>query len=318
MKLKITLLVLLISIAGLTGCLLDEETSDEQAPFQIVVVTDVHVRLPGNPDDGEYDNQKNLDTIQQAVDIINDNYSSADFVAVTGDLVGCLFSEDPDDYLTGDENPAETFKLLFDNLLPPYHVALGNHDYYTGFDPVIGEHLPAEDIDAVESIWKKVLNTDPYYSFVHKGIQMIFLNSGRGPEQVTPCYGLDVETGCKGSFDQEQMAWLERCLQRPEPALLFSHHPPGHDAQLQELFLFDIMGIDINDRFYQIVEQYRSKILAIFSGHWHLWQEYLLFDTIPVYQTGSLGDYFGSKRNISIVDIDPVQNRVQVSRYTAP
>lgn len=306
----------LILFSSFSGCRLDDENSNENTPFQIVVVSDIHVRIPGNQDDGVYDNQKNLDTIQQTIDLINEYYSDADFVAVTGDLVGCLFSEDPDDYLIGADNPAERFKLMFDNLIPPYHVAFGNHDYTIGFDSNLDEHITTLNIDAVESVWKKVLETDPYYAFVHKGIQMIFLNSNRASSRFEPCPGLQVEGLCQGSFDPQQLAWLESCLKRPEPAIIFCHHPPREDdpGNLSSVF-FDSFGIDPGDRFYEIADQYKHKILAMFVGHWHIWQDYTLHDTIEVHETGAVGDYFGSPKNISIVEIDPALNRVTVTRH---
>lgn len=138
------------------------------------------------------------------VDRINEIHMDADFVAVTGDLVGCLFSENPEDYLTLENNPALQFSNLFDHLNLPYYVALGNHDYHTGYDPVIREHIPATDFEAVEIIWKSVLNVDPYHSFIHKSIHMIFLNSNRGMTRLLPCSGLETETLCMGSFDPVQ------------------------------------------------------------------------------------------------------------------
>jgi hypothetical protein len=72
-----------------TGCR-DNETpsSADRSAFEFIVVSDIHVRLPGNPDDGYYDNQTNLANAMLAVDLINEQYGDADFVAVSGDLVG--------------------------------------------------------------------------------------------------------------------------------------------------------------------------------------------------------------------------------------
>ncbi len=87
-----------------------------------------------------------------AVDLINELYTNADFVAVSGDLVGCLFSETIHDHPIDVSNPAIEFRNLFDHLNLPYYVVLGNHDYHTGFDPVILEHIPAADPEAVELV----------------------------------------------------------------------------------------------------------------------------------------------------------------------
>jgi 3',5'-cyclic AMP phosphodiesterase CpdA len=314
-------LTLILLVLCLVGCRdNDAPQTDDRSPFEIVVVSDVHVRLPGNPDDGFYDNQANLANAMLTVDRINERHLDADFVAVTGDLVGCLFSEIPEDYLTGENNPAERFKYLFDHLMLPYHVALGNHDYHTGFDPGIREHIPATDFNAVELVWMTVLGIEPYYSFIHKGVHMIFLNSNRGTTRSLPCSGLETETLCMGSFDDKQMAWLEACLDRPEPAVIFCHHPPVEtSASPDQPFwisrLSEIMVIDPADRFYDIIQRHKDRILVIFSGHWHLWREYALFDVIPVYQTGPVGDTLGSGENMITARIDPVRETIQVTRH---
>lgn len=298
----------------LAGCWPDDN-SDENRPFKIVVVSDIHVRIPGNMDDDFYNNQENLDNARHTIELINEYYSDADFVTVTGDLVGCLFSEDPDDYLTGSENPAEKFKQLFDDLIPPYHVAFGNHDYYVGFDPDIDEHITTSNIDAVGSVWRKVLGTEPYYSIEHKGVQMIFLNSNRGSKRFEICQGYEIEAMCKGSFDPEQMAWLESCLKQSEPAIIFCHHPPGKDSNTITSTLLNAYSIDSDDRFYEITEHYKDKILAMFSGHWHLGEEYMLFDSIPVFVTGAVGDPLGSSENIYVAEIRTELKSVQVTHH---
>ena len=70
-----------------------------------------------------------------------------------------------------------------------------------------------------------------------------------------------------------------------------------------------------DDRFYDIAAAYRDKILAVFSGHWHMWREYTLFDTIPVYQTGPVGDYWSAGENMAIATIDPDHKTVDVQRH---
>ena len=312
--------LILFSVILSNGCHENNADPDKTKPFEIIVISDTHVRIPGNLDDGDYDNQKNLTNLNLAVDLINENYSDADFVAVTGDLVGCLFSENSMDYLVGDtESPPEKFKQIFDHLNLPYYVTLGNHDYHIGYDPTTAEHIPSLNPEAVEAVWKKVLGIKPYYSFIHKGVQMIFLNSNRGQSMFIPCNGHDTETRCMGSFDPEQMDWLETCLNRPEPAIIFCHHPPVYETETTDSFsltsiLSQFMSIDIEEKFYDIAWSHQDKILAIFVGHWHIGQEYTLFDSIKVYLTGSIGDAFGSKKNISIVKIDPTLKSIKVSQ----
>lgn len=82
--------------------------------------------------------------------------------------------------------------------------------------------------------------------------------------------------------------------------------------------LSEIMVIDPADPFYEIIQRHKNGILAIFSGHWHLWREYSLFDTIPVYLTGPVGDVLGSGENMAIARIDPVLKTIHVTRHLTP
>lgn len=304
-----------ILLTGSTGCGSSADKASEIESFRFVVLSDIHIRIPGNPDDVVNNNQRNLDNLDHAVNIINTHYASADFVAVTGDLVGCLFSEDPDDYLNGGLNPPELFMEMMDGLMKPYYVALGNHDYQKGFDAVLGEGISTDDIDRVEAVWNKVLGILPYYAFVHKGVQFIFLNSNRGPLRDQICPGDQIERFCTGSFDDEQLLWLEACLERKEPAILFCHHPPRTDSNGKVWTFYSAYQIDPEDFFYDIVRHHKDKILAIFVGHGHYWQSDTLYGTITVHETAAMGDMLGDADNICVVDIDPVTRQVTVHRH---
>ena len=145
--------------------------------FKFVVISDVHVRLPGNPDDAFYDNATNIALFSEALTHIKAECPDADFVMVTGDMTGCLFSDNPADYGTGADNPAEAFKRMMDTLGMPYYAALGNHDYENGFSTSTGQGITSSNTVGIEAVWKKVLGNDPYYTFVHKGVRFIVLNS---------------------------------------------------------------------------------------------------------------------------------------------
>ena len=119
------LLLLALTFSMLIGC--GGGGSDSPAPvtpsadsFKFIVITDVHVRLPGNPDDIVYDNTGNLNQFSGALDRIAASHPDADLVIVNGDLVGCLYSNNPEDYLIGTDNPAETFKAMMETLGKPY------------------------------------------------------------------------------------------------------------------------------------------------------------------------------------------------------
>lgn len=311
----IAMVALLLMLKVGLGCGSSTDKNSDTTPFRFIVLSDIHVRIPGNPDDEFYDNRMNLENIGQAVNIINSEYGSADFVAVIGDLVGCLFSEDLDEYLNGVSNPSEIFMEIMDGLVKPYYVALGNHDYQIGFDVTLGEGISTDNIGGIEAVWYKVLGIAPYYSFVHKGIHFIFLNSNRGPLRNQVCPGSLIERFCTGTFDEEQLSWLEKCLEKKEPAILFCHHPPITDSNKKLWALYSAYRIDPEDFFYDIVKQHTDTILAIFVGHGHFWQSDTLFGTIKVHETAALGDMLGKGDNISIVDIDPAARQVRVHRH---
>ena len=272
--------------------------------FKIAVISDVHVRLPGNPDDTTYDNAGNISLYSSALNRIKTNHSNADLVIVNGDLTGCLFSNNPDDYGVGTDNPAETFKSMIDALGMPYYVILGNHDYEDGFNTTFHEGTTASDPAVMETIWKKVLGIDPYYSFVHKGVRFIMLNSTRGPRYNSVCASETVEKGCTGSFDDDQMDWLESQLANSEPCLVFLHHPLITDHNALKSWS-NVGQVRSGDRFYTIARTYKSRIKGIFVGHGHFNEHDTLEGVIPVYETAATGDYNGSSTHIRVVWMDP-------------
>ncbi len=275
--------------------------------FSFLIISDTHVRLPDYPDDANYNNQLNIDNLESAVTRINLQYPHAAFVLVTGDLVGCLFSDNADDYLVGQENPAEEFKSIMDGLNIPYYVALGNHDYQKGYNQVDREGIMTDNILNIEAVWKKVLGIDPYYSFVHEGVRFIVLNSNRGTVRSELC------PFCTGSFDDLQIEWLEEEMEKTEPCLLFFHHPLFTDNKTYLWAGFSSFLVEEGDAFYLSAQTYKDKIKAIFVGHGHSWVSDTLYQTIPVYETGPIGDRAGSGENIHVITVYPDDNLYQVS-----
>lgn len=290
-----------------------EEEIAAAEPFMFTVISDTHVRLPGNPDDGLYDNQGNIDNLSAAVERINTELSDAAFVALTGDMVGALFSDDVEDYGIGEENPAEKFKELADGLDIPYYAIMGNHDYQKTYDAELDEGINAEDNTVMEAIWKKVLGIDPYYSIMHNGVRMIFLNANRGDARSQVCFGCTVESYCTGSFDDEQLAWFEAELENGDPTILFFHHPPFTDSASALFSMADSFLIQQDDPFYDLAETYQDQILAVFTGHGHIWEKDYMYESIPVFETGSIGDTNGDKDNIHIVEVDPAEMSITVT-----
>ncbi len=299
--------ILLIFIA-LTTCRL---FSMEEPDFRFLIISDLQVRIPGFPDDPWYESQTNLDNLNTTINTINTKSEGADFLVVTGDMVGCLFSEDPDDYGTGSINPAETMKSMVDQLTIPWYPVLGNHDYHKGFDAIRGEGITTENLEAIEAVWEKVLGIPPYYSTLHKGVNLIFLNSNRGIARSCVCPGKTAEAFCTGSFDETQMTWLTGELEKDEPAIIFSHHPPATDNPKVFWSISPLFLIEKNDLFYDITFEYREKIIAIFTGHGHLFRKDLLHGTIEVCETAAIGDNLSAANRYTEVDVFLMGNRVE-------
>lgn len=284
--------------------------------FKFVIISDVHVRLPGNPDNAFYDNARNIALFSAALNRINAEHPDTDFVVVNGDMTGCLFSDNPADYGSGVPNPAETFKIMMDSIGTPYYAALGNHDYENGFNTTNGQGVTSGNPAGMEAVWKKVLGIDPYYSFVHKGVRFIVLNSNRGSSRTVPCPFSTDERGCEGSFDEPQLVWLEAQLLNPEPCILFIHHPLITDNNAQRSWSpgGTTMQVKADDRFYAVARANSARILGIFVGHGHLWESDTLNGTTPVHETASIGDYLGESDNIRTVSVDPVAGTMQTQQ----
>jgi 3',5'-cyclic AMP phosphodiesterase CpdA len=301
---------LIISCGG--GSSSDAPPDDINADFRFLVISDTHVRLPGNPDSIDYNVQENLDNLAYIINRINNEFSTADFVAVTGDLVGCLFSENPDDYGIGMDTTADRFKSMTDSLSVPLYSTLGNHDYQKSYDPVLHEGVTSDNRDAIEAVWEKVLGTEPYYSIVNKGVRMIFANSNRGDAYNDLCSSCTVEAGCTGSFDSEQIAWLRAELANPEPAIIFIHHPPETDNQMIIYFALPSFLIENSDEFYDVIDDNQDNILAVFVGHGHVWA-YDTLGRVKIYETGAIGDGNSSGNNVNIVEVNVANRKIRVT-----
>jgi len=290
-----------LTALGFVSCV----QSDIEHALTLVVISDTHARVPGFPDDAVYDNEGNLGNLQSLVNTVNWRVPDADAVVVSGDMVGCLFSDDPADYMCGKTNPAESFKTIMDGLSMPWYAVLGNHDYETNFNTTSYTGISATNVHNVENVWRRVLGIEPYYSTVRNGIKLIMLNSCRGGAVAGQCITGGTESMCAGVFQEDQLAWLEAELAGPEPCILFLHHPLVTDNTNT---VWSAMGrafqVAESDRFYDIVQAWKSKIGGIFVGHGHIRTHDKLFGTIPVYETGATGDYFGLTNQFYTVRLD--------------
>jgi len=115
---------------------------------------------------------------------------------------------------------------MLSKLRAPLRGVMGEHDYYLD----MGEY------------WSDVFGHDHYYSFDHKGVHFIVLNSiltyddwnnkWESPERrMNEMAGLDNPNGSPFMLGQRQMTWLAQDLatqSKATPIVVFSHSPLQH------------------------------------------------------------------------------------------
>ena len=138
------------------------------------------------------------------------------------------------------------------------HFVMGEHDYYLD----LGEH------------WSKRLG-DQYYSFDHKGVHFVVLNSivtteewtnkwSSGEERMGVMAGLDDPRGSPFMVGDVQRAWLENDLKDIDdsaPVIIFSHSP------LQKLFANWNFWTDDAEQIHAILGRFDN--VNVFYGHVH-------------------------------------------------
>lgn len=139
-----------------------------------------------------------------------------------------------------------------------YYV-MGEHDYYLD----LGEH------------WSKRLG-DQYYSFDHKGVHFVVLNSilthdkwtfdtwSSGEERMGVMAGLDDPRGSPFMVGEAQRAWLQADLDKIDantPVVVFSHSP------LQKLFKNWNFWTDDAEIIQAMLQKFKKA--TVFYGHVH-------------------------------------------------
>jgi 3',5'-cyclic AMP phosphodiesterase CpdA len=232
------------------GCALGGMQSRAQNPgrppalstgsFTFAFFTDVHIEPEMDAAQGT----------ELAMEVIN--ASDAEFAICGGDHVFDALKAHKERILYQYELYAQAERTL---RMPVWHV-LGNHDVAgleTGMssrDPIFGKAL-----------FQKVFNTPTYYSFQHKGVNFIMLDSImiKGRDWLP-------------AIDITQAAWLERVLQATKgtPSIVISHVPlatsmasygPGSNSKVYQPVLNASYIIPM-------LEYY--DVIALLQGHTHI------------------------------------------------
>lgn len=248
------------------------------APFTIGVVSDAHVTLDENSDNNDLfaDALKGIAAAQPPVDLI----------IHTGDCVDHLFlpwSDSPSDYLGENAKPipvVEEYKrIVKENVTVPYYDVVGNHEMYWN---VVWNTRMKNTKPIVNMMLQAFKETGtmpaPYYVVPHNGVDLIILNS---LSKATNHAGSWI-----GSFDDEQMDFLEKTLGSGRPAVLFFHHYLNTPNFRRHASRVSGHLTPETDRIYGIIEKHADKIEGIFVGHGELFVEGDLYG-VPIYMTGN-------------------------------
>jgi Icc protein len=209
-------------------------------PFRFAYISDSHL----------YErtvNDRFVRSLLRAVDDVNRLDPQPDFVFYGGDLAQL-----------GAPAELELGAQILKNLKAPVRMMVGEHDWY---------------LDMGEK-WRELFG-EPTYSFDHKGIHFVVLNSvvekdfwtarGMTPEQrMQTVAGLDNGWQSPFTVGDEQRAWLEKDLARfrdDQPIIVFSHSP------LYKLYKPWNFWTDDADEVQALLKRFHSVV--VIHGHTH-------------------------------------------------
>ncbi len=233
----------LTALAVLPMNIVEVAAAKESDTFTFAFISDAHLqhikgtRFVQNWDKG----------LKMAVAQCNLLDPKPDFIIFGGDLAQLGKKEELD-------HGAEILSALH----APVKMMLGEHDYY---------------LDLGET-WQKMFG-DPYYSFDHKGVHFVVLNSilvdeawvNRWPtpmDRMQTMAGLDDPNGSPFMVGSRQREWLKKDLARysdDTPIVIFSHSP------LQKIYKGWNFWTEDCEEIYKIVKRFQ-KVNVIY-GHVH-------------------------------------------------
>jgi hypothetical protein len=172
--------------------------------------------------------------------------SGADLVVSTGDHVDALpqACDAP-----GAPTPFDDVAAALDALPVPWLATIGNHEFYTSFEPVLEM---TSDPAARRATFVAGLGHEPFSVHVVHGIRLVFLDTMDGPTW-------SENAGVIGSLTPERLAWLDDVLSsEARPTLVFAHHP-----------LTTLQDPDDGPGLCDVLEAHADTVLATFGGHLH-------------------------------------------------
>ncbi len=215
------------------------ESADGE-PFRFAYISDSHLYAKDV-------NDRFVRSLLRAVDDVNNMDPQPDFVFYGGDLAQL---GQPEELMLGAE--------ILKEVRAPVRLMVGEHDWYL-------------DMGAK---WRELFGED-VYSFDHKGIHFVVLNSvveedfwterGLSPmERMKTVAGLDNRSQSNFQVGPEQRAWLKRDLEpfgNETPIVVFSHSPLYHLYQGWNFWTIDAPEVQ------QILSRFER--VTVIHGHTH-------------------------------------------------
>ena len=192
-------------------------------------------------------NERFINALMRAVDDVNAMDPQPDFVLYGGDLAQL-----------GQPKELELGAQILKNLKAPLRVMVGEHDWY---------------LDMGEK-WRELFG-EPTYSFDHKGVHFVTLNSVVEKDfwtarklspmaRMQTVAGLDNGVQSPFSVGEEQRAWLKEDLSKVSartPTIVFSHSP------LYKMYKPWNFWTDDAEQVQAILK--RQKSVTVIHGHTH-------------------------------------------------
>lgn len=256
--------------------------------FTFAFFTDVHIEPEMDAPQGT----------ELAMEVIN--ASDAEFAICGGDHVFDALKVHKERIIEQYELYAEAEKSL---RMPVWHV-LGNHDV-AGLETGMSSH----DVIFGKAMFEKVFNTPTFYTFQHKGVNFIVLDS-------IMIKGRDWSP----AIDIRQAEWLERVLiaSKGTPSIVISHVPlatsmasyaPGSNSKVYD-------PVENANVIIPMLEYY--DVIALLQGHTHIVESVHRMGIS--YVTGGAvcgnwwkGSQFGDREGVTLVTVD---NGNVTTRYT--
>ena len=283
---KTSLLLFLLIIVFFGNCSQGSNSGAEgksaENVFSFAFLTDVHLNKDNNGNGNEGLAKALADAKSHGVD----------FVIFGGDLTD-IDGLKPEQESTADSLLAR-FKSIVDKSGLQAHFTIGNHDRFYAFN---GQPDPAGF-----NIFQKHLG-ETYYSFDHKGVHFVVLNS------------VQRDSAHTYFVNNEQFQWLENDLSgigKETPLVVITHVP------FQSLYYPAVEGrivpTDMFENFKQVWDLLLNyNLKAILQGHQHLHEELFVKDTW--FLTGGAvsagwwgGEFHRTQEGYLLINVDSEEN----------